>query len=120
MADRQRNGVKPFVNCICCYDRQPVKTNSFKSNHGNASITLTKQNFVIPGSFFLIEVSYERAENELFRNVNFLLKFRYRPSNDFLVPFIQIVLNQSCVKYASYELHQMKEEYLSFTNMCHL
>ena len=29
MADRQRNGVKSFVNSVCCYGRQPVKTNSF-------------------------------------------------------------------------------------------
>ena len=29
MADRQRNGVKTFVNYVCCYGRQPVKTNSF-------------------------------------------------------------------------------------------
>ena len=26
MADRQRNGVKSFVNSVCCYGRQPVKT----------------------------------------------------------------------------------------------
>ena len=36
------------------------------------------------------------------------------------VPSLQIVFNHSCVKHASYELHQMKEEDLSFTNMCHL
>ena len=65
---------------------------------------------------FLIEVSYERAEIELSRNVIFSLKFRYRPPNDFSVSSLQIVFNHSCVKYASYELHQMKEEDLSFTN----
>ena len=42
--------------------------------YGNASITLNKLDFVIPGSFFLIEVSYERAENELSRDVIFLVK----------------------------------------------
>ena len=36
-----------------------MKTNSFNQ-------------IVIPVSFFLIEVSYERAENELSRNVIFL------------------------------------------------
>ena len=72
-------------------------------------------------SFFLTEVSYERAETQLSRNVIFSLKFRYRPPNDFLVSSLQIhLINHSCVKYASYELHQMKEEDLSFTNMCHL
>ena len=45
--------------------------------------TLNKQNFVIPSSFFLTEVSYERAETQLSRNVMFSLKFRYRPPNDF-------------------------------------
>ena len=90
------------------------------SNYGNASITLNKQKFVIPGSFFLIEASYERAEHELSRNVIFSLKFRYCPPHDFLVPSLQIVCNHSCMKYASYELHQMNEEDLSFTNMCHL
>ena len=49
-----------------------------------------------------------------------LLKFRYRPPNDFLVSSLQIALNHSCVKYASSELHQMKDEDLSFPNMCHL
>ena len=29
-------------------------------------------------------------------------------------------LNHPCVKNASYELHQMKEEFLSFPNMWHL
>ena len=56
--------------------------------------------------------------------VIFSLKFRYRPPNDFLVPFLQIDFNYSCVKYASYELHQMKKEgliyklykYVSFIN----
>ena len=33
---------------------------------------------------------------------------------------LQIVFNHSCMEYASYELHQMKEEDLSSTNMCHL
>ena len=67
----------------------------------------------------MIEVSYERAENEPSRNVIFSLTFKYRTPNDFLVPSFQIALNHSCVKYASYELHQMKEEDLSFTNVCH-
>ena len=40
-------------------------------NYENVRATFNKQNFVIPGSFFLIEVSYERAENELSRNMNF-------------------------------------------------
>ena len=84
------------------------------SNYGNASITLNKQNFVIPGSFFLIEVSYDRAEIELSRNAIFPLKFRYRPPYDFLVSSLQIAFNHSCVKYASYELNNMKEEDLSF------
>ena len=35
----------------------------------------------------------------------------------FLVSSLQIVFNHPCVKF---ELHQMKEEDLSFTNMCHL
>ena len=65
--------------------------------------------------FFLIEVSYERAENELSRNVIFSLEFRYRPPNDFWVPFLQIDSN-----HASYELYQMKEEDLRFTTMYHL
>ena len=37
-------------------------------NYGNAGIALNKQNSVIPGLFFLIEVSYERAENNLSGN----------------------------------------------------
>ena len=53
-------------------------------------------------------------------NVIFSFKFRYRPPNDFDVSSLQTVCNHSCVTYASYELHQMKEEDLSFTNMCHL
>ena len=57
---------------------------------------------------------------ELSRNVIFSLKFRYRLPNDFLVSSLQIVFDHSCVKYASYGLLQMKEEDLSFTNMCHL
>ena len=68
----------------------------------------------------LIEVSYERAENELFRNVIFSLKFRFRPPNDFLVSSLQIAFNHSCVNFTSYELHQMKEEDIGFKNMCHL
>ena len=41
--------------------------------------------------YLLIEVSYERAENELSRNVNFLSKFRFRLPNDFWFPsFLQI------------------------------
>ena len=59
-------------------------------------------------------------EPQLSRNVIFSLKFRYRPPNDFLVSSLQIHFNHSCVKYASYELHQMEEEDLSFPNMCHL
>ena len=47
----------------------------------------------------------------------FSLKFRYRLKNDFLVSSLQIVLNHSCVKYVSYELHQMKGEDLSFNNI---
>ena len=39
---------------------------------------------------------------------------------DFLVSSLQIHSNYSCVKYASYELRQMKEEDLSFPNKCHL
>ena len=84
---------------------------------------LNKQNFVIPSSFFLIDVSYERAEIELFRNVIFSLKFRYRPPNYFSVSSLQIAFNHSCVKYASYELHQNNErgvsklsKYVSFIN----
>ena len=89
-------------------------------NYENVRATLNKHNFVIPGSFFLIEVSYERAETELFRYMIFSLKFRYRPPNDFLVSSLHIHFNHSCMKYASYDLHQMKEENLSFPNMCHL
>ena len=63
-------------------------------------ITLNKQNFVIPGSFFLIEVSYEMVETELSRNVIFSLRFRYRPPNDILVPSLQNAFNHSCMKYA--------------------
>ena len=70
-------------------------------------LSLNIENFVIPGLYLLIEVSYERAETELSRNVIFSLKFRYRPPNDFLVPSLQIDFNHSCMKYASYELHQM-------------
>ena len=60
------------------------------------------------------------AETELSRNVIFSLKFRYRPPNDFLIPSLQIDFSHSCVKYASYELHKIKEEDLRFTNMCYL
>ena len=56
----------------------------------------------------------ERAENEFYRNVIFSLKFRSRPPNDFLVPFLQIDSNHSCVKYASCDLHPMKEGDLCF------
>ena len=65
-------------------------------------------------------MSYERAKTQLSRNVIFSLKFRYGPPNEFFVSSLQIHLNHSCVKYALYELHQMKEEDLSFPNMCHL
>ena len=76
--------------------RQAASENELlKSNYGNASITLNKQNFVIPCSFLLIEVSYEGAETELSRNVIFSLKFRYRPPNDILVSSRQIVFNHS-------------------------
>ena len=68
----------------------------------------------------MIEVSYERTETQLSGNVFFSLKFRYHPPNDFFVSSLQIHFSHSCVKYALYELHQMKEEDLSFTNMCHL
>ena len=57
---------------------------------------------------FLTEVSYERAENELSRNVIFSLKFRYRPPSDILVSSLQIVRNHSSVKYSSYELGYIK------------
>ena len=87
------------------------------SNYGNAIIFLNKQNFVIPGSFFSIEVSYERAEIEIW----------FSPWNSdtarkmtFWFPLFKIAFNHSWVKYASYELHQMKEEDPSFPNMCHL
>ena len=72
-----------------------------------------------------------RAETQLSRNVIFSLKFRYRPPNDFLVSSLQIHFNQflvsslqihfnhSCMKYVLNELHEMKEEDLSFPNMCH-
>ena len=70
---------------------------------------------------FPIEVSYERAEIELYRNVILTLKFRYCPPNDLFVSSLQIDFNHSCVKYKSkYELHQMKGEDPSFANMCHL
>ena len=85
-----------------------------------AGYELNKQNFVISCSFFLIEKIYERAETQLPRNEIYSLKFRYLPPNDFLVSSLQIDVNHSCVKCASYELHQMKEEDLSFPNMCHL
>ena len=84
MADCQRNGVKSFVNSVGCYGRQPVKTNSFNEIMEMQAL-LNKQNFVIPSSFFLTRVSYERAETQLSRNVIFSLKFRYRPPNDLLV-----------------------------------
>ena len=38
----------------------------------------------------------------------------------FCVPSLQIIYNHSCVKYASNELHEMKEEDLRLTNKCHL
>ena len=51
------------------------------------------------------------------RGVVLSLKFRYRPPNDFLVPSLQIDFYHSCMKNASCELHQMKKEDLSFTNL---
>ena len=48
------------------------------------------------------------------------MKFWYRPPNDFLVSSLQIHFDHSFVKYAWYEMRQMKEEDLSFPNMCHL
>ena len=101
------------VFCFVCLGLgQAAKANRFvKKNHGNTSITLHQQIFVISGSFFPIEVSYERAENELSRNVIFFLKFRYRSLNKFLVALLHIVFIHSCVKHVSYyEWHQMKED----------
>ena len=117
MADLQRNGVKSFVNSVHCYGRQPVKTNSFDQIMPLQVLQTNRTLLFL--AIFLIEVSYERAEMELSRNVIFSLKFRYRPPNDFLVSSLEIAFNHSCVKYASYEL-QTKEDDLSFPNMCHL
>ena len=84
------------------------------------ALLLTNITLLFLANFLLIEVSYEKAENELLRNVIFSLKFRYRPKNNFLVSSLQIDFIHSCLKCASYELHQMEEEDLSLTNMCHL
>ena len=80
--EQQRRKTWLFVDetefVVCCYDRQPVKTNLFNKIMemlGIASITLNEQNFFVPGSIFLNEVSYERAENELFRKFIWYLLF---------------------------------------------
>ena len=52
-----------------------------------------------------------------FLEMCFFFEIQIPSANDFLVSSLQINFNHSCVKYASFELHQMKEEDLSFTNM---
>ena len=107
--------------CLLLQQAASEKTNLFNQIMEMQGITLTNRTLL-----FLAHVSWLRChmkgqENELSRNVIFSLKFIYRPPNDFLVPSSSNwFFNHSCVKYASYELHQMKEEDLSFTNMCHL
>ena len=97
-----------------------MKTNLFDKIMEMQALIETNRTLSFLAHFFLIEVSYEKAETELSRNLNFSMKFRYRLPNDFLVSFLQIAFNHSCVIYASYEFHQMKEEAPSFTNMYHL
>ena len=83
--------------------------------------TLIQDISVIPGTFYVNEVSYERAGIKLSRNVIIYLKFRYRSPNKFLVSLLHIVFIHSCVKYVSYEWHQIKEEDPGFPNiMYHL
>ena len=117
MADCQRNGVKSFVNSACCYGRQQVKTNSFDKIMEMQALLKTNITLSLLAHFSWLRCHYERAGTQLSRIVVFSLKFRYRSSNDFLVSSLQIHFNHSCVKY---ELHEMKEEDLSFPNMCHL
>ena len=116
--DCQRNGVKSFVNSVCSYGRysQWKRIRLIKLWKCKHYFKQTELCYYY-SSFLLTEVSYERAETQLSRNMIFSLKFRYRPPNDFLVSSLQIHSNHSCVKYALYELHQMKEEDLSFLKL---
>ena len=50
----------------------------------------------------------------------FLFEIQILPAKWLFGTLSSNYFNHSCVKYASYELHQMKEKDLSFTNMCHL
>ena len=63
-----------------------------KTNLFSEIMAMQTKLYFIPCSFFLSEASYEMAENELFRNVIFSLKCRYRPPNDFLIFLLQSVL----------------------------
>ena len=105
---------------LSCLFRARAGKRILLKNHGNTSITFKQQIFDISDSFFPIELSYERAENELSINVIFFLKFRYRSPNKFLVALLHIVFIHSCVKNVSCEWYQMKEEDPSFPNMYHL
>ena len=122
MADRQGSGVKSFINSVCCYSRQPVKTNSFNQIMEMQAYTFNQHDFVIPGSLLLIEVSYERAENYFFFKCDFLFEIQI-PSAKLLFGFVSSNwFNYSCVKYASYKLASklMKEEDFTFTNMSYI
>ena len=59
MADLQQNGVKFFVSSVAMAGSQWKCISLMKLQ--NATIILNKQSFVIPGSFFLIEVSLRKG-----------------------------------------------------------
>ena len=117
MANRQQNGVVNG-NALGAFSKllRLDLWHFFKTD----PCTLIQDISVIPGTFYVIEVSYERAGIKLSRNVIIYLKFRYRSPNKFLVSLLHIVFIHSCVKYVSYEWHQMKEEDPGFPNMYHL
>ena len=117
-----KNLIKFFKHWQDCNYKADVHVYENKLTSTKSHIMKLIQNLKVfrNGSFFPDWVFIWKGRNWTFQKCDVSLKFRYRPPNDFLVSSLQICFDHSCVKYASYELHQMTKEDLSFTNMCQL
>ena len=115
MADRQLNGFKSVFNSGCCYGRQPVKTNSF--NQIVEMQTLLETNRTL---LFLAHFSWLRC-NMKGQKITVLEMWFSLWNSDTVrqMTFWYPLFKLFWITHA-WTMHQMKEEELSFTNMCYL
>ena len=113
--------VKSFVNSVCCYGRQPVKTNLFNKIMEMQVLLKTNRTFFLFQAHLTWLRGHMKGQKMYFLEMWFSLWISDTVRQmTFWFPHFKLFFYHPCMKYASYELYQMKEEDLSFTNMCHL